>query len=96
MCLQARNQMDYRIKRLTMELENVGNVRFEDGTSSDSWYVRASSTTCFEKSSKILILNSVKLFSWKQIFNSVQVIKIKWLRILINILTEFGKNQDML
>ena len=75
--------MDYRIKRLTIELENVGNVRFEDGTSSDSWYVHGSSNASFEILIKILISTSIQLLSWKLIFNLFLGIDIKWLRILV-------------
>jgi len=38
MCLQARNLIDQRVQRLTIELESVGNVRFEEGGPSHSWY----------------------------------------------------------
>jgi len=41
MCLQARNLIDQRVQRLTIELESVGNVRFEEGGPSHSWYVQS-------------------------------------------------------
>ncbi|XP_029349892.1 leucine-rich repeat-containing protein 9 [Echeneis naucrates] len=35
---QARNRMEYTVQFLLMELESVGNIRLEEGCSSDLWF----------------------------------------------------------
>eukprot|EP00794_Sanderia_malayensis_P011828 gene11828-13054_t len=37
-CEQAKMITDAHVNRLFLELETVGNVRFEDGTNSDTWF----------------------------------------------------------
>ncbi|XP_059209989.1 leucine-rich repeat-containing protein 9 isoform X3 [Centropristis striata] len=36
--MQATNQMEYTVQFLLMELESVGNIRLEDGCSTDPWF----------------------------------------------------------
>lgn len=36
--MQATNTMGYTIQFLLMELESVGNIRLEEGCSTDPWY----------------------------------------------------------
>lgn len=36
---QATNTMEYTVQFLLMELESVGNIRLEEGCSTDPWYV---------------------------------------------------------
>lgn len=36
---EATNMMQYTIQFLLMELESVGNIRLEEGCSTDPWYL---------------------------------------------------------
>lgn len=48
---QATNMMEYTVQFLLMELESVGNIRLEEGFSTDPWCVLGiiSTTTTFMK-----------------------------------------------
>lgn len=36
---RATNRMEYTVQFLLMELESVGNIRLEEGCSTDPWYL---------------------------------------------------------